>query len=1185
MDERNIPLPSSPPLSPIQSNDDKENNPPSVSKPSSSASSSSGRKLRRSAGRIPSFLSKGSNVNISDIHIVEEGTKTDGKQERHTKFQKAEGLQSGINLHDRENEEDVEVEEEEEGDDDFPFVGLSHQEALKLRETANWKNWDKNSISVGDLRRRRFGGRVEILRDAVDQALNTDHDPVVNKGNVKVGWLGKRFGGGKNVGVGGNRRTFEVWRDEEDDDEQVENAASEVEEEDENIPSQSRLKGENDDEMQVDTEDEESERDELQNEFETISPLKDDINEEEGEHSDIENDTESSESDTNLHFIRTDNIALRSKLHPPEVSTLRSTHLQDISIHKEWTARKARLAARYPDEISLDPSSSIPPRTYYSPPPKRRNRKINKMAYPAINLFRHLGLLHDKPEEEEEEEHETAEVNQKDIYRWMRKQDDLLMEQVSLVAARLQFPHIKYIHTNIYLPLRPMVLDYIRTRYPTSSHCLFFSEFTFFNERWIERNRGCCLFLMINTYDTTTVKKEIERLLHTIRRDDELAVIVRKGNPRLFGTYGLPRSPPGETTANSEQTARSNTRGTWDAIKRAMSKTARYSQAVSPETDRIRRGRSWTPEQTPERGQQFKGLTERSNEDSNWKDLQAFHYGLRWVTAIHGIPSCVEGVNGGYQERPDIGASIGSIKYSASGTLSGYLTDPYGEVYAMSCHHVLNFDSEQSSFAFRTNKLKDEIAISPSNPDLRARTLARAHEIDGLLHEAVRAKVHGNYTAARATANEGRKKMKEHDRLAEMCALDGAKYAKVVGSGWRIMHFRDGPWIMDQILMKPHPDRIGTNTFTYTGRDNKEGKRYRLEARGWTDLHAGDEVLKIGRTTGLTKGYVVSTNADFRLCLGDTGPSSSEPTGVSRYWDIQTGVITSGAGPWFSESGDSGAWILKPPKFGEMLRWDVRRGGGESVYDPIAAPVGGMMFAGADSVDGFSLTFYNPTRVMREYLSMMVKGGEYLVPGVGEEMTDPPPLDGFLEEAYNWATQDEKAMDEFQSFIEEEYWDYQFGKYPEEHMFRDHWFAGGKGKGGEAPDANPEADINNQVVEKKKSASKPAIRAMVGKNGFRLASEEEGGDGGPSTRLAKTPRKGTSEAAPDTPVRSLTANLKGTMVFPAESSKMQREDIRVRSPTPNRMQQKYKMVSPSEQRVRHAIAKIENKSTSKRSSE
>ncbi|KAK6537603.1 hypothetical protein TWF694_011783 [Orbilia ellipsospora] len=1112
MDEPNVPLtlsnPSTQLLSPVNPNDDKENNPPSVPSPS-------GRQLRRSIARMPPFVLK-----------AEPGP--DENQKGDFKSRQAGALNS--NSQDQEGEWDGEHD-----DDEFPFVGLFHQEASNIRAKVKW---DKDSVLTGGLRRRRLGGRVEVLRDATDEVVNTGR---VQRGD---GWFGKAIADGKNINFSRGRGGFEVYRDEI--------TKSEEENEDGNNAIPSRL---GDEDGEEDTEDEshmqpgneKSGQEQDQIEAESIEPL-------EPPNDDIENDTD---SDSNSEFIRTDNIVLRSKLHPPEVSELRSTHLQDISIHRDWTARKAHLAKNYPDEISLHPSLSPLKPQPYKPPSKKRIGKGHKMAYPARTLFHHLGLL-DKSEDENEEE------NLKNVYRWMRKQDALLMEQVSLVGARLQFPHINYIYTNVFVPLRLLVLEYIRTQYPYSSHCLFFSEFTFFNERWDQSNRGCCLFLMIDTYDITTVKREIERMLSDLHQDDELAVIVRKGNPRLFGSYGLPNSSSNETVGN-EQTVKPNTRGTWQAIKKAVS-TKNYE--TSPETNRIRRGRSWTPERTPERRQPFKGLNEITHYDTNWKELQAFHYGLRWTTTIPGIPSLSEGVNGKYQERPDMGASIGAKGYGASGTLAGYLTDPNGEVYSMSCHHVIYFDSERSSFAFKTNSLKGTIAISPSNPDLRAETIARAHEIDGLVHEATRAKIHKNYALAQSILEEGRRKIEEHDKHAEVCAVDGAKYAKVVGSAWRLVYFPDGPWIMDQVLMKPHPDRIGTNTFTYTGRDNKEGKRYRLEARGWTDLNPGDEVLKIGRTTGLTKGHVVSTNADFRLCLGDTG------TGTCRYWDIQAGVITSGAGPWFSSSGDSGAWILKTPTFEEMLKWDLRRGGGEKVYDPIAAPVGGMMFAGADSVDGFSLTFYNPSWVLREYLAMMVEGGEELVPGLGAEMEEPPPLDIFLRDACEWGTQSDRAMDGLHYFIEDQYWDHQLDKYPENHMFRNpSRIMNGKGKGGYKPDANPEADRNDNVAGRK-GKNKPAVRAMVDKDGFRLTSGYEE----PSVRLMKTPQKATSEEAFDTPVRSLAADLE-SMEFLAESSKTQMKDMRVRSPTPNRMQPNY---NPIKQRVRGAVAKIENKRTSNR---
>ncbi|KAF3243204.1 hypothetical protein TWF192_008377 [Orbilia oligospora] len=346
-------------------------------------------------------------------------------------------------------------------------------------------------------------------------------------------------------------------------------------------------------------------------------------------------------------------------------------------------------------------------------------------------------------------------------------------------------------------------------------------------------------------------------------------------------------------------------------------------------------------------------------------ELDAFTYGLRWIAQL-GVPSGDEGLKAKYQDRPNIGNSLSAKGDYGSGTLAGYMTDRKGRVYAMTCHHVMYFDKYDSLWPHRSNYIINSSScqpICPSIEDITYETRAVGHQIDGLMHEAICAYTRGKYALAEALTRKGKEKLKLHDKLVEEYGKGGTSFGGIMASAWKIAHMKDGPWIMDQVVIKPKIERIGTNTFTYTGRDNKGGRRYRVEARGWTNLPIGAEVLKIGRTTGLTKGTVLSLNADVRIMLGQHLEEHPEIHKVQRYWEVKCGIVSAGSGPWFSDPGDSGAWVLSCPSFEDMLKWDLRRAGGKGVADPIPAPVGGLLFGGADSVDGINLTFYNPTKM------------------------------------------------------------------------------------------------------------------------------------------------------------------------------------------------------------------------------
>ncbi|EWC43384.1 hypothetical protein DRE_07711 [Drechslerella stenobrocha 248] len=610
---------------------------------------------------------------------------------------------------------------------------------------------------------------------------------------------------------------------------------------------------------------------------------------------------------------------------------------------------------------------------------------------------------------------------------------------------------------------------------------------------------------MLSEADIVGVQRAIEGLLRDVERADEMAVIVRRGEPRLFASYGVPESDDEEEEEEEEGTGLLGLnrlqRLSAQVKNRGVVGKGKGKDKARGKDAGTGRGFSWSPSPTPPPGSPVPNVLKQEYDNldrTTWRDLEAFHYGMRWMTKLD-VPAADEGMNAQFEARPNIGASIGNASDCGSGTLAGYLTDGKGNTYAMTCHHIIKLDAD-SVWPTPSDYLKGCKVVAPAQQDLYVTTKTHGHEIDGLVHEAVGAHLRGDIDLAGRLSARGRKTMAAHDVRVKLMEGGGALFGTVVGSGWRIAHTKNGAWLMDQVVFKPVSSRIGTNVFTYTGRDNKEGKRYRLEARGWTDLPLGAEVLKLGRTTSLTKGFV----ADVRLCVGTERTRGNR---TKRYWEIQAGIITAGAGPWFSEPGDSGAWVLRSPGFADMLAWDLRRRCGRVAADPIPAPVGGMMFGGADSVDGISLTFFNPARLLRRFLGKMVDGGENLVPGVAEELPPPVPLESTWAEEERWSRQSREAGEAWEVFADRNFLAHQVQRFGDLHIFRE-------------PRWQEELQERMRVQE----------RAEKGKGVRRKGRDDVGADEvvatGGSARARRglrkvaprTPRRrGTSEEVPDTP--------------------------------------------------------------------
>ncbi|KAK6343339.1 hypothetical protein TWF730_010930 [Orbilia blumenaviensis] len=855
---------------------------------------------------------------------------------------------------------------------------------------------------------------------------------------------------------------------------------------------------------------------------------------------------------------RTDNAGLRALLHPSSYTDLRATHLNDISLYQRWHLRKSRLLAQNPHAIHLEP----PPLKQVKY--RRPNRKIPKsLAKPAGKLWRHLGLY--------DPESNAA----RKLLRWLRHEDELLLSQVSLVAPRMQFQHIQEVHEYAFQPLRLQLLEHLRQNYENSTWCLFFSEFVYANQRHQLGDNdttvnGSCLFLMVSTEETENIKKVAEGMLKKLRFGDELAVFVRNGNPKLFGSYGLPggrgeydgedefeRGVKGKKVDVKSSTPKSGVRIGWPGFlsRRLEAAATTTTPPITPQKvsskskgDNATKGKpyasppaphssssgiaSWDPSLTPSPHSPVKHIRSiHWDKPVFWRDLDAFTYGLRWVTKL-AIPSAEEGENSKYYERPNIGSSLGAKRDSGSGTLAGYMSNNKGEVYAMTCHHVLYLVDAESVWPMSSDSIVNRSAcqpISPSATDLRNTTKSTAHQIDGLMHEAVCAYTKGNRSLAERLTKEGVEKISEHDKLTEQLGKGGASFGGIVASAWKIAGMKGGPYMMDQVVLKPRIDRIGTNTFTYTGRDNKGGRRYRLEARGWTHLPLGAEVLKVGRTTSLTKGTVIGLDADIRILVGEDKQQHPTVHRVQRFWEVKCGIITGGTGPWFSEPGDSGSWILANPSFEDMLKWDLRRTGGKAMADPIPAPVGGMLFGGADSVDGINLTFYNPTKVVRRFLVEMLgpKLGRELKPGFGREII-PTPLSTEWEEQDAWSRQSQFAADSWASFVDSGFWGYQTERYSDNHLFRTKkWWDVWDRKIKEAGcDPGLRVDKGNKYDTAAKPKGKVKIKMTAPTRNNTPVSEEEETkprlEEGLETELeppTKSPSKPKLKFAPTTPRR------------------------------------------------------------------
>ncbi|KAF3917426.1 hypothetical protein ABW21_db0207064 [Orbilia brochopaga] len=949
-------------------------------------------------------------------------------------------LRKSKSLHDEEKENAAQTRPTNAKQSGFPSSGYltpseikeeSETESTRIPETSVRRR-RRPASPLGDLRARRtLGDDFEVLRDAS------------SRHNGKTPAKGQTLVFDAHCTRGPSKPILEGSEDDEVDDEE------EMESEDSSEQS--------DEASQISLQTDDLE--ELERELGNLAFEQEEDDLGDSEYQDDSIDSEEQDED--------EDVSISPPL-PNETETgLRATPAQLL---ESWHREKAAIIAQSRGAAVTNRSVKFATPQYRRPP--RRLRKL--VGRPATKLFHHLGLINRIGEP-------TGTAARK-VHRWLRREDSLLLDQVSLVAPRLQFPHIRDTYTDVFLTVRPRVLDYLRKHHKEATWCLFFSEFVYFSPRH-EGASGVCLFLMVSDGGVPAITRAIENLLDQVPQGRDMAVIP------------LPLSTKVTKTRKGK--------GKADLISR------------------------WSPSPTPPPGSPVQNILKLQYDAqgcTTWAELEPFNYGMRWVTNL-AVPSAAEGMNAEFEMRPSIGTSLGNRQDSGSGTLGGYLHDGKGNCYVMSCHHVMKLDDD-SVWPTPSDYLKGRTAVAPAQHDLYVATKTHGHELDGMVHEAVGAHLRGDDDLASQIAERGRRKLTNHDLHVKLIGRGGAQFGKIEASAWRIAHTKEGPWLMDQVIVKPFDARIGSNTFTYTGRDNKEGKRYRLEARGWTDLPLGAEVLKNGRTTGLTKGTIIALDADIRLCVG-TERTNDYSKMTKRFWEIKTGVITSGTGPWFSEPGDSGAWILRPPAFEDMLSWDLRRRYARAAADPIAAPVGGMMFGGADSVDGISLTYYNPTKLIRRYLAKMMDGGEELVPGIGGPLPEPALLEEIWHAEDVWSRQSQEAREKFEAFAERNFLPHHLQRFGDDHIFRrpgwyrqwDHHVeqvmkAETEHRDEEMVDAPSEVP-STRLRTTQRLAAEQAKKQMKEDADVQAGHKRQN----PEVRVPRTPlrRRGTSEEAPDTP--------------------------------------------------------------------
>lgn len=285
-----------------------------------------------------------------------------------------------------------------------------------------------------------------------------------------------------------------------------------------------------------------------------------------------------------------------------------------------------------------------------------------------------------------------------------------------------------------------------------------------------------------------------------------------------------------------------------------------------------------------------------------------------------------------------------------------------------------------------------------------------------------------------------------------------------------------------------------------------------------------------------------------------------------------------------------------------MLKWDLRRSGDGRAADPIPAPVGGMLFGGADSVDGINLTFYNPTKIIRKYLYEMLGDlGKELKPGFGGEIV-PAPLDEQWEEQDAWSRQSTVAADAWAGFVDSGFWGHQKERYKDNHVFKnrkwwDEWDI--KMKGGDTPVKTKGRTMVRTAEPKRKNNTPEDLEE--GEEEELTARQQPPK---PKLRFAETStprRRGTTDDALDTPVSTLPKTRRVSPPYVAVE-RLMRETTPGKQRTPKvnvnantnastasgrkvggkyvlsgtqATKSRYDVVDPVKQRVRRAVGKTE----------
>jgi len=549
---------------------------------------------------------------------------------------------------------------------------------------------------------------------------------------------------------------------------------------------------------------------------------------------------------------------------------------------------------------------------------------------------------------------------------WLHKEEELIYNQVCLMPA--SSTPMALAAAGCYFDVRQDVLNLLESpRYNNYTYAMLFSGFSYFSVRR-RGQHGYCLYLLCEYQKSNRLAKDIKKIVSKHRSGRYLDVVVHRGKPKLYGSYGI---------SSDHENQPDETLNTGLLFGSGHSKTAQRSKPLKRDWIQQtihREDNTPTPDHTPP---EIITTTEYTEQPFSlaWP---GFHYGLHWITNLP-VGCNEDGILTKYSKYPDIGSSIGRTDDNyGCGTLGGYLVNEAGEHFILSAYHVFNHLIDLHK-PHPTGTQNGRWVLAPARSDILGQHKALVKKRDALAADLLRAVKHNDSQAYDRVVDEGMQTVKDLEDISVLKNSDELILGQVIGSSWKIVTVDGTRHLVDMTLIRPLHERLGSNTFTYHGRDKPYGAEYRIEARGWATPRVGDSVLKVGRTTGLTKGTIISIAADLKICVGvNEIKALVEGKRSNHYMVIEAHIATAGSSPWFSEAGDSGAFILRAPSVAQMNASQELKG---DQAIPTQAPVVGLLFGGADSVEGVHLTFFNSSDLIQSQIRRIAKDAK-LTPGL-----------------------------------------------------------------------------------------------------------------------------------------------------------------------------------------------------------